>query len=78
MLCCGTRIHERLSNDRQARIHCCRFVDVKNEVRILDKIYPKPQWKTVKERTFCLNILKNIHLYHEIENTSLLTHFNNR
>ena len=56
MLRRGTRIHERLSNDRQARIHRSCFVDVKYKVRILDKIYPKPQWKTEKQSTFYLHV----------------------
>jgi hypothetical protein len=75
MLCSGTRIHECLSNHREARIHCCCFVDVKYKVRVLDKIYPKPQWKTVKESTFYLNTFINRNYYYKKGYTSILRSF---
>lgn len=46
MLIRGARVHERLSNHTQTRVHCDGFVDVEYKVWIFDEIHPKPQWQT--------------------------------
>ena len=43
MLRCGAGIHERLRNNRQARIYRGRLVDVEYKVGILDEIDPETE-----------------------------------
>lgn len=40
----GTRIHERLRNNRQTRVHNVRLVDVKHVIRVLYDSHPEPEW----------------------------------
>ena len=62
MFHCGATIHECLSNDRQTGIHYVGFVDVKDELWILNDINPETQWKTawMKENTACYTSEANL------------------
>lgn len=44
----GARIHQCLRNHREVGINCRCFVDVHNEIGILDKVHPEAQGQAIR------------------------------